>query len=177
MRKPHIFVCISKSPLYSVLYVISDDGPKVSDFIDLTIWKKKKVCCGIIFVNAFGEAIVDPRFFKPCHKKSENKELTESLLSFESIIKEELESVQKSHGKSQDCDDRKVPDRKERKDSEKSFESKFSSDHDEGFCDRSSCSPCFEESHSSTSKCSSSTSISSISSNSTVSINNSSFET
>ena len=144
------------------------DGPKVSDFIDLKIWKKKKVCCGTIFVNAFGEAIVDPRFLNSHHNNTENiqEAIGNPLMSFENIVKKELEEVQSAQNTGTlvtDSHNFKVPDRKERKDSEKSCDSKFSSDQDEGFFDRTSSSPCFEESNSqSSTSSSSSTSMSSL---------------
>ena len=132
----------------------------MSDFIDLRIWKKKKICCGTIFVNALGEAIVDPRFLSPCQRNS-HKIVTNPLMSFENIVTKELEQVQQTQDCHENNDKFKLPDRKERKDSEKSFESKFSSDQDEGYCDRSSCSPCFEESSTSSKSSTSSSSTSS----------------
>ena len=132
----------------------------MSDFIDLSVWKQKKICCGTIFVNSAGEAILDPRFISkcPCHGQTKTEPETESkfkasLMSLENIVTKELEnvqSVQNTENSSQlgTGDNFKVPDRKERKDSEKSCDSKLSSDQDEGFFDRSSSSPCFEESSS-----------------------------
>lgn len=38
----------------------------VSSFLDMSFWKREKVCCGIIFKGPHGEVIVDPRFLKPC---------------------------------------------------------------------------------------------------------------
>lgn len=38
----------------------------VPDFIDLTYWTRKTVCCGIIYVGQQGEAMVDQRFYKRC---------------------------------------------------------------------------------------------------------------
>ena len=143
----------------------------MSDFIDLSVWQRKKICCGTIFVNAAGEAILDPRFISKCPCQT-NSKFKESLMSLENIVKKELENVQsvQSAGNTHlaavtacmtavtawDAGNTqlaaghnfKVPDRKERKDSEKSWDSKFSSDHDEGFFDRASSSPCFEESSS-----------------------------
>ena len=134
---------------YIKCVIFISDGPKVSDFIDLRIWKKKKVCCGTIFVNAEGEAILDPRFLTPCHggghassQDPPPPNFSQTLMAFETIVTEELEHVQATNTDNQDA---KVPDRKERKDSEKSCDSKVSSDQDEGFFDRSSSSPSFED--------------------------------
>uniref|UniRef100_A0A1B6DXC5 Uncharacterized protein n=1 Tax=Clastoptera arizonana TaxID=38151 RepID=A0A1B6DXC5_9HEMI len=40
--------------------------PPVSAFLDLTYWKREKVCCGIIFTGQKSEVIIDPRFLKQC---------------------------------------------------------------------------------------------------------------
>ena len=122
--------CRERSLAYKRKYSNGDEDddpgePKVSDFIDLRVWKKKKVCCGTIFVNCFGEAIIDPRFLNSSHKKVESQE---NLLTF--------------GGDGEVGDDARVPDgndRKQRKDSE------FSSDQDEGFFDRFSTSPTITE--------------------------------
>ena len=116
-------------------------NPKVSEFIDLNFWKKKTVCCGTIFVNPFGEAILDPRFLTPCNNHQQNKQKTFSNpLSYEPNHNKEIDQVQEEE------DSFKIPNRKERKDSE-SCDSKMSSasDQDEGFFDRSLSSPCSEE--------------------------------
>ncbi|XP_049962379.1 SIN3-HDAC complex-associated factor [Schistocerca serialis cubense] len=42
-------------------------SPTISSFLDMTFWKREKVCCGTIFKGPYGEVIVDPRFLKPCH--------------------------------------------------------------------------------------------------------------
>merc|ERR1712179_163511 len=38
----------------------------VSEFLDMNIWRRKKVCCGTIFMGPFGEVVIDPRFLNPC---------------------------------------------------------------------------------------------------------------
>ncbi|PSN38136.1 hypothetical protein C0J52_08228 [Blattella germanica] len=40
--------------------------PAISSFLDMTFWKREKVCCGTIFKGPYGAIIVDPRFLKPC---------------------------------------------------------------------------------------------------------------
>ncbi|KAJ1523281.1 hypothetical protein ONE63_001160 [Megalurothrips usitatus] len=42
-------------------------SPPISSFLDMKIWKRIKICCGIIFQGPNGEIVKDPRFFKPCH--------------------------------------------------------------------------------------------------------------
>ncbi|KAJ8340188.1 hypothetical protein SKAU_G00348210 [Synaphobranchus kaupii] len=64
----------SQSPSYSNQ---SDDGsdiepkqrrssPSLFSFLDLSYWKRQKVCCGIVYKGRFGEVMIDPRLFKPC---------------------------------------------------------------------------------------------------------------
>uniref|UniRef100_A0A3P9CUK7 SIN3-HDAC complex associated factor n=1 Tax=Maylandia zebra TaxID=106582 RepID=A0A3P9CUK7_9CICH len=64
----------AQSPSYSNL---SDEGSDtelspgssrspVFSFLDLTYWKRQKVCCGIIYKGRFGEVLIDPHLFKPC---------------------------------------------------------------------------------------------------------------
>nr|XP_033783747.1 SIN3-HDAC complex-associated factor [Geotrypetes seraphini] len=64
----------SQSPSYSHQ---SDESSDVEDqrihpsvpvfsFLDLTYWKRQKICCGIIYKGRFGEILIDPRLFKPC---------------------------------------------------------------------------------------------------------------
>lgn len=43
-----------------------NNSPPISSFLDMTFWKREKVCCGVIFKGPNGEVIVDPRFMKPC---------------------------------------------------------------------------------------------------------------
>jgi hypothetical protein len=40
--------------------------PAISSFLDMSFWKREKVCCGTIFKGPYGAVIVDPRFLKPC---------------------------------------------------------------------------------------------------------------
>jgi len=49
-------------------------APPVSSFVDLSFWKREKICCGTVFVAPNGALIVDPRFVKPCTVyRSENR--------------------------------------------------------------------------------------------------------
>ncbi|XP_077424136.1 SIN3-HDAC complex-associated factor [Vanacampus margaritifer] len=72
----------AQSPSYSNL---SDDGSDtelrkgsgrspVFSFLDLTYWKRQKVCCGIIYKGRFGEVLIDPHLFKPCCRKKQQHE-------------------------------------------------------------------------------------------------------
>ncbi|KAH0506022.1 Protein FAM60A [Microtus ochrogaster] len=63
----------AQSPCYSNQ---SDDGSDsemassfnrtpVFSFLDLTYWKRQKICCGIIYKGLFGEVLIDTHLFKP----------------------------------------------------------------------------------------------------------------
>jgi len=115
--------------------------PAVSDFIDLKIWKRKRVCCGTIFVGPYGEAIVDPRFLNSCHnprKQNIRDSFTQSLLSFETIVEKELKDLKNSTNNL-------TEEKRNASDSRTNNKFPSLSDHDEGFFDRSSISPCFED--------------------------------
>ncbi|KAB0374992.1 hypothetical protein FD755_013484 [Muntiacus reevesi] len=73
----------AQSPCYSNQ---SDDGSDtemasgsnrtpVFSFLDLTYWKRQKICCGIIYKGRFGEVLIDTHLFKPC---CSNKKATAS---------------------------------------------------------------------------------------------------
>ena len=87
---------------------------RVSDFIDLSFWKRKEICCGTIFVGPSGklrftcfeyifliqlmsgEAIVDPRLLRACprqHKPQPLPELPYSIHTIETMIATELKVV------------------------------------------------------------------------------------
>ncbi|XP_071188874.1 SIN3-HDAC complex-associated factor-like isoform X1 [Salvelinus alpinus] len=76
----------SASPAHSPSYSnISDEGSDVElspgathspvfSFLDLTYWKRQKVCCGIIYKGRFGEVLLDPHLYKPCCQKKRQHE-------------------------------------------------------------------------------------------------------
>ncbi|XP_058793106.1 SIN3-HDAC complex-associated factor isoform X1 [Phymastichus coffea] len=40
---------------------------EISSFIDLTYFKRKNVCCGVVFVGMRNELLIEPSLFKRCH--------------------------------------------------------------------------------------------------------------
>ncbi|XP_063053739.1 SIN3-HDAC complex associated factor, like [Engraulis encrasicolus] len=79
----------SQSPSYSNQ---SDDGsdveskhrrpaaaPSMFSFLDLSYWKRQKVCCGIVYKGRFGEVMIDPRLFKPCCRSRQQKTFAPEL--------------------------------------------------------------------------------------------------
>ncbi|PNF26997.1 Protein FAM60A [Cryptotermes secundus] len=55
--------------------------PAISSFLDMTFWKREKVCCGIIFKGPYGAVIVDPRFLKPCRGCKNQQQEKAALMS------------------------------------------------------------------------------------------------
>eukprot|EP00063_Salmo_salar_P050817 XP_014025652.1 PREDICTED: protein FAM60A-like [Salmo salar] len=49
----------------------------VFSFLDLTYWKRQRVCCGIIYKGRFGEVLIDPHLFKPCCRKKQQRQRQE----------------------------------------------------------------------------------------------------
>uniref|UniRef100_A0A3P8ZI45 SIN3-HDAC complex associated factor n=1 Tax=Esox lucius TaxID=8010 RepID=A0A3P8ZI45_ESOLU len=96
----------STSPAQSPSYSPSDEGSEtelspgssrspVFSFLDLTYWKRQKVCCGIIYKGRFGEVLIDPHLFKPCcRKKKQRQELEEEEGYEEEEVVEEEEKVE-----------------------------------------------------------------------------------
>ncbi|KAJ8269550.1 hypothetical protein COCON_G00121570 [Conger conger] len=41
----------------------------IFSFLDLTYWKRQKVCCGVIYKGRFGEVLIHPHLYKPCCQK------------------------------------------------------------------------------------------------------------
>ncbi|KAJ7998152.1 hypothetical protein DPEC_G00219630 [Dallia pectoralis] len=93
----------SNSPAQSPSYSPSDEGSEtelspgssrspVFSFLDLTYWKRQKVCCGIIYKGRFGEVLIDPHLFKPCcRKKKQRQELEDEEGYEEEEVVEEIE--------------------------------------------------------------------------------------
>ncbi|KAK6318521.1 hypothetical protein J4Q44_G00118120 [Coregonus suidteri] len=63
----------------------------VFSFLDLTYWKRQKVCCGIIYKGRFGEVLIDPHLFKPCCRKKQQQQRQELEEGYEEEVVEEGE--------------------------------------------------------------------------------------
>uniref|UniRef100_A0A672KHI0 Protein FAM60A-like n=1 Tax=Sinocyclocheilus grahami TaxID=75366 RepID=A0A672KHI0_SINGR len=68
----------------------------VFSFLDLTYWKRQRVCCGIIYKGRFGEVLIDPHLYKPCCQKKQVQEQEEEEEEEEDgdLEKEEVQSSQ-----------------------------------------------------------------------------------
>ncbi|TRY92311.1 hypothetical protein DNTS_028663, partial [Danionella cerebrum] len=91
----------AQSPSYSNQ---SDDGSDseltpgsarspVFSFLDLTYWKRQRVCCGIIYKGRFGEVLIDPHLYKPCCQKKQEQEHEEE--EEEDDVEEEEDDLEK----------------------------------------------------------------------------------
>ncbi|CAB4066917.1 SIN3-HDAC complex-associated factor [Lepeophtheirus salmonis] len=68
---------------------LGKDSPSVSDFLDMSIWKRQSVCCGTIFRGPYGEVVIDPRFLNPCgtcKKKGTNEKSKKSSSDEEDVL-------------------------------------------------------------------------------------------
>ncbi|XP_035257839.1 SIN3-HDAC complex-associated factor-like [Anguilla anguilla] len=66
----------------------------VFSFLDLTYWKRQKVCCGIIYKGRFGEVLIDPLLFKPCCLNKQRQEQQQQQQQQERLEEEEEEEEQ-----------------------------------------------------------------------------------
>lgn len=101
----------SASPAQSPSYSLSDDGSDgeispgssrspVFSFLDLTYWKRQKVCCGIIYKGRFGEVLIDPHLFKPCCRRKQRQQQRRPRPTEDEEEEEEEEAVGVSRQKS-----------------------------------------------------------------------------
>ncbi|XP_040570426.1 SIN3-HDAC complex-associated factor [Lepeophtheirus salmonis] len=109
---------------------LGKDSPSVSDFLDMSIWKRQSVCCGTIFRGPYGEVVIDPRFLNPCgtcKKKGTNEKSKKSSSDEEDVLDTDGSADESISSSGSGCDAR----------------SPKSCDDDEGFFDKpaSSSSP------------------------------------
>ncbi|KAM8883408.1 SIN3-HDAC complex-associated factor-like [Synchiropus picturatus] len=85
----------------------SSSSSSAFSFLDLTYWKRQKVCCGVIYKGRFGEVIIHPHLFKPCcqrkpqspEEEEEEEEVEEMEESPPTVSKlEEEEEGAEEHG-------------------------------------------------------------------------------
>lgn len=64
---------------------ITVDGLRVSSLLDSSIWRKEKICCGIIFRGLHNEVALFPKLLKPCQcrlgKMSQARKEQDNLLA------------------------------------------------------------------------------------------------
>jgi len=66
---------------------------KEASFVDLTYWKRKTICCGMIYVGLAGEVMIDERSYTPCSAKIHQEVKPEpSAQTIQSLIEADRES-------------------------------------------------------------------------------------
>lgn len=53
------------------------DGLRVSSLLDGLIWRKEKICCGIIFRGLYNEVAIFPKLLKPCQDRLSGSNIQE----------------------------------------------------------------------------------------------------
>lgn len=66
------------------------DGSRVTNLLDVTMWRKEKVCCGIIFRGLNNEVAIFPKLLKPCAVRLSHP-LSNSNQDENSVFMEEVE--------------------------------------------------------------------------------------
>lgn len=54
---------------------------KISSFLDMSFWRKEKVCCGIIFKGPHGEVLIYPKLLRPCRCRRRRLNAAKSSLA------------------------------------------------------------------------------------------------
>ncbi|XP_029902046.1 SIN3-HDAC complex-associated factor-like [Myripristis murdjan] len=79
-------------------------------FLDLTYWKRQKVCCGIVYKGRYGEVIIDPHLYKPCCQRKQTQHQQQEEEEEEEIEEEEEEEEEEEDGQANgECAESKSP--------------------------------------------------------------------
>jgi hypothetical protein len=103
--RPHTPLTSTMSALAKEVTLDKDEG--VSSFVDLTYWKRKTICCGMIYVGLAGEVMIDHKFYTPCSAKThhEVKQPESSAQTIQSIIESELKICYQAEESEEEIDD------------------------------------------------------------------------
>jgi len=123
--------------------VLKEKAAPTSSFVDLTYWKRKDICCGMIYVGLGGEVMIDHKTFTPCSAKQHGEKQIENIQPLPQTIESIVESELKKFG---------YEDSEEEIDDSEEFYSDLptaankigeapATDIDEGFFDRPTASP------------------------------------
>jgi hypothetical protein len=63
----------------------SPTNAAITSFLDMTFWKKEKICCGVIFKGPDNEVLIYPKLLEPCYCRRNRSDRIEAKLS--SIVK------------------------------------------------------------------------------------------
>lgn len=111
----------------------------VPNFIDLTYWTRKNICCGIIYVGQQGEAMVDQRFYKRCSPENHAWKQQTIAAPTEDILghKIEIDVDETNVSRSDETELSEFFSDSESLTSKEEFlDLNLDTDGDEGFCDK-----------------------------------------
>ena len=86
MKTPHMrpksFAVVKKR-------VVSDDDAfedaspdsRICSFLDMSFWRREKICCGVIFKGPNNEVVISPKLLKPCSCRMKTPSSSTSGLS------------------------------------------------------------------------------------------------
>jgi len=117
------------------------DQYTVPDYIDLTYWTRKIVCCGVIYVGQQGEAMVDQRYYNKCSPGTHSWTPQKAALPTEDILDKkvemEVEADETNISRSDETELSEFFSDSESLTSKEEFpDLSLDTDGDEGFCDK-----------------------------------------
>merc|ERR1712154_560008 len=100
-----------KLTIKKVTEPVDNINDSISGFIDTTYFKRKTICCGVIFEGLCGEVMIDQRFFKRClHHSLPSSSSTVSLSSISTSTSSAGPQNEKSKPMFEDISDDNVDD-------------------------------------------------------------------
>lgn len=95
LKKKHVYKSKKKQAAPVRQRNPSNASLAVSDFLDMTLWEKEKICCGTIFRGPFGETVIDARFITPCSGRNSSSSSLRCLTN-------EMEAAKRLQGSQQE---------------------------------------------------------------------------
>lgn len=154
-KKKHVYQRKNKrTPLTDKVVRNRNPSIDISPFLDMSFWKREKICCGTIFRAPNGEVAVDVRYIYPCEscKTSKNPvfpymkymRAEEALAPAPLPLNETVQEPEKTAEPEKDHQEVKID--QEKAEAEKEEEEASASEltmevDDEGFFDRQATSP------------------------------------
>eukprot|EP00092_Neocalanus_flemingeri_P028788 GFUD01031253.1.p1 GENE.GFUD01031253.1~~GFUD01031253.1.p1 ORF type:complete len:263 (+),score=65.07 GFUD01031253.1:206-994(+) len=116
-----------------------EDKLVVPDFIDLTYWTRRTICCGVIYTGQQGEAMVDQRYYKRCSPENHAWKQHNLTVSTEDILGQKMETEvdETNVSRSDETEFSEFFSDSESLTSKEDFlDLNLDTDGDEGFCDK-----------------------------------------
>lgn len=57
---------LSSTESFDEAFTEDSADERISSFLDMTFWRREKICCGVIFKGPNNEVVINPKLFKPC---------------------------------------------------------------------------------------------------------------